>query len=201
MKISQKCCSALLVFGLAGLTGGCEAFKQCSLTYRLWDNGERSFCEPLASPDLVLFEVKSKHDVLVQYSAISDRYDGVLRRSYFLQANQAKIHAGKPPHFVHLKPERDWSAIQINNQLAPTNYLVLTNATASVRGKTFTLYRSGQAPEDFQLPDYRDDHDVWWRAALTPLAVTGDAVIVGSVIGFVAGYCYLQSGAPGINGR
>ena len=192
----SKCLPIFLAATLTGLGCGCETAKDYSLTYKVWDNDERSYCEPLANPDLTLFEVESKHDVLVQYTAISDRHDGTLRRSYFLKASGARIAAGKSPHFVRVKPGRDWKAIPINGRPPLANYSVSTNIYAKATGKFFTLYRQGRQSGRHQLPDYRDDHGAWERAALTPFAATGDVVMLGAVVGFVAGYEYLQSGGP-----
>ena len=197
--IFLKFLNVVLAALLAGWGGGCETAKEYSLTYKVWDNDVRSFCEPLANPDLALFEVPSKQDVLVQYTAYSDRHDGTLRLSYFLKASSARIAAGKPPVFVRVKRDAYWKAIPVNDQPGLSANSVSTNIYAKATGNYFTLYRQGQWPQMYQLPDYRDDCGAWERAALTPLAVTGDAVIVGSVLGVIVGYMYCASGAPGIN--
>lgn len=177
---------------------GCESVWECSLTCKLWENDQRSYCEPLPDPELALFDATSQNDVLVQYSASSDRRDDVLRRSYFLEANRARVLAEKPPHFFHRKPHDDWKAIPVNGQTPSSARCVSTNARATANGKDFIVYRQGRPPEQCKLPDYRDDHNTLRQAALTPLAFTGDIVIFGSVIGFVAGYEYLQGGGPNL---
>ena len=189
-------CQVFLAVAVAALGCGCKSVQECSLTCKLWQNDQRSYCEPLPDPELALFDAASKNDVLVQYSAVSDLHDGVLRRSYFLEANRARILAGKSPHFFHGKPHENWEAIPVNGKRPLVGYSVSTNAYAAAKGKDFTLYRHGQPPESFQLPDYRDDHNALQQVALTPLAVIGDVVIFGSVVGFVAGYEYLQGGGP-----
>jgi hypothetical protein len=200
MKTRYKKISRLsqvfLAVMLAALGCGCKSVQDCSLTCKLWENDQRSYCEPLSDPELALFDAASKNDVLVQYSAISDRHDGVLRRSYFLEANRARILVGKSPHFFHGKPHDDWQAIPVNGKTPPAACSVSTNAYATANGKDFTLYWQNRPPEYCQLPDYRDDHNTLQQVALTPLAFAGDVVIFGSVISFVAGYEYLQSGGP-----
>jgi hypothetical protein len=181
---------------LAALGCGCKSVQECSLTCKLWENEVRSYCEPLPNPELVLFDAASQNDVLVQYSATSDRHDGVLRRSYFLEANRARVLADKSPHFFHGKLHESWKAIPVNGQTPSFARSVTAYAYATAEGKDFTLYRQSRPPEPCQLPDYRDDHNTLKRAALTPLAFAGDVVIFGSVIGFVAGYEYLQGGGP-----
>lgn len=185
-----------LAVAVAALGCGCKSVQERSLTYKLWENGVRSYCEPLPDPELALFDAASKNDVLVQYSAVSDRHDGVLRRSYFLEANRARVLAGKSPHFFHRKPHENWAAIPVNGQTPSSTRSVSTNAYATANGKDFTLYREGRPPEPCQLPDYRNDHNTLQRVALAPLAFAGDVVIFGSVIGFVSGYEYLQGGGP-----
>jgi len=192
----SRCCQALLVAALAGLGSGCETLKDYTLMGKLWENDQRSYCEPLPDPELALFDATTAGDVLVQYNASSDRYDGVLRLSYFLEANRARVPAGEPPHFYHGKPRDDWKAIPVNGQTPSSTRSVSTNTYATAKGIYFTLHRQGRPPETCQLPDYRDDHNVLKRSLLTPLALTGDIAIFGTVIGFIAGYEYLQGGGP-----
>lgn len=182
---AQKFLSLLLAALVAGLGSGCESVKQCSLTYKLWDNGVRSYCEPVADPELALFEAPSKPDILVQYTAISDRHDGVRRLAYFLEANQRRIVAGRAPHFVN--PKRCLNLQPIPKGASNNCYFI-----AGGNGQTFTLYRQGREPQCFNLPDYRDDHNAATRAALTPLAVTGDAVLVGAVAAVIAAYALAE---------
>ena len=198
-RIFSRCLPGLLAGALMGLVCGCETARDYSLTCKLWDNEVRSYCEPLANPDLALFDVASRKDVLVQYSAISDRQNGVRRRSYFLEANRARIQAGKSPHFVRRKPRADWPVVPVNGQTALAAGFVSTNIYAQASGKILTLYRQNQLPETHQLPDYRDDHQVLMRTALTPFAFAGDVIVAGTVVGLVAGYCYLQSGGPWVD--
>lgn len=204
-RMKTRCKSILrhsrvfLAVAVAALGCGCKSVQECSLTCKLWENDQRSYCEPLPDPELALFDAAAKNDVLVQYSAISDRHDDVLRRSYFMEANRARVLAGKPPHFFHRKPHDDWEAIPVNGQTPSSARLVSTNAYATAKGKDFTLYRRERQPEYCQLPDYRDDHNTLQQVALTPLSFAGDVVIFGSVVGFVFGYEYLQSG--GFNPR
>jgi hypothetical protein len=190
--------TGLLAGVLVALVCGCETVRDYSLTCRLWDGEVRSYCEPLSNPDLALYDAASKKDVLVQYNSISDRQEGIRRRAYFLEANRARIQAGKAPHFVHRKPRPGWPAIPVSGQPAPVGDSVSTNIHARMSGKSFTLYRQDQLPETCPLPDYRDDHQVLMRAALTPFAVTGDAIMAGTVVGLVAAYCYVASGGPGV---
>jgi len=175
--------SILFAVALAALGSGCESAGNGPLTCRLWDNGVRSYCEPVANPDLTLSEVPSKKDILVEYNAYSDRHEGIQRLAYYLAANQGRIEAGKAPHFV--SPTRYHDLTAIPNSIS-TNCYVLT----STNGQTFTLYRQGHEPESFKLPDYRDDHNTLVRAALTPFAVAGDVTVISTCAAVFVAYAY-----------
>jgi hypothetical protein len=158
------------------------------LTYKLWDKDVRSYCQPVANPELTLYEAAPSRDVLVEYNALSDRDDQIKRLAYFLEANQTRIAAGKAPHFVDPKLSR--TLVVIPNEVSTNTYAIL-----GTNGWTFTLYRPGREPEICNLPTYRDDHNTAGRVALTPLAVAGDATIVGVVAAVIMGYAYAQDGA------
>ena len=173
---------------MAALGSGCQSAGNGPLTCRLWDNGARSYCEPVANPGLTLSEVPSQKDILVEYNAISDQHDGIRRLAYYLEANQKRVEAGKAPHFVNPKRCHDLTAIP--NSIS-TNCYVLT----STNGQTFTLYRQGNEPESFKLPIYRDDHNTLVRAGLTPFAVVGDAAVVGTCAAVFVAYAYANGDA------
>jgi hypothetical protein len=179
--------NVLLAVLLAGAGGGCETAKKASFTYKLWDKDVRSYCQPVANPELALYMAKSPPDVLVEYNALSDRNDQIKRLAYFLEANQTRIAAGKAPYFVDPKLSRNLVAIP--HQVSTNTYAVL-----GTNGWAFTLYRPGGELEVCNLPTYRDDHNTAGRVALTPLAVAGDATIIGVVAAVFMGYAYAQSG-------
>ena len=173
---------------MAAWGSGCKTAGDGPLTYRLWDNGSRSYCEPVASPDLALSEVPSKRDILVEYNAISDQRDGIRRLAYLLEANQGRIEAGKAPHFVN--PKRYHDLLAIPNSISTRCY-----ALVDTNGRAFTLYQQGREPESFILPDYQDDHNTLVRAALTPFAVVGDAAVVGTCAAVFVAYAYANGNA------
>jgi len=178
---------ALLVF-LAGLGGGCQTVEDHSLTYKLWDKGNISFCQPAPNPELALFKVPAQNDLLVEYNALSDQKVKISRLAYFMAASEACIAQGKAPHFI--KPG------QFPN-LKPVSHEVSTNdeyVMAGTDGKSFMLFRPNQNPERHDLPFYQDDHWSVTRVALTPFAVTGDAVIVGACAGVMAVWMLCENG-------
>jgi hypothetical protein len=181
--------NVVLAVLLAGLGGGCETAKNASFTYKLWDKDVRSYCQPAANPELALYEANPPRDVLVEYSALSDREDQIKRLAYFLDASQKRIAAGNAPQFVDPKLSRKLTAI-------PKQVSTNTYALIGTNGWTFTMYRPGREPQVCNLPTYRDDHNTAGRVALTPLAVAGDATIIGVVAAVFMGYAYAQDGGP-----
>ncbi len=178
---------AALLGLLAALGGGCQAVEDNSLTYRLWDKGNISFCQPAPKPELALFDAPGQKDILVEYNALSDSHVQVTRLAYFMQAGEARIQRGKAPHFIKPGPLGDFRPIA--SQAATNDYFL-----AGKDGKSFTLFRQNQPPEQHNLPFYQDDHWSVTRVALTPLAVTGDAVIVGACAGVMAVWMLCQNG-------
>jgi len=177
---------ALLVL-VAGLGGGCQTVEDHSLTYKLWDKGNISFCQPAPNLELALFKVPADNDILVEYNALSDQTVKVSRLAYFMAASEARIAQGKAPHFI--KPGQ-FPTLQPIPQAVSANEYVLV----STNGKSFTLFQPNRPPEHHDLPFYQDDHWSATRVALTPFAVTGDAVIVGACAGLMAVWVLCESG-------
>ena len=176
---------------LAVLGGGCSTIQDHSLTYALWsDSRGHSYCRPQADPGLKLFNSDFPPDVLVEYNAVSDRNKGVQRRAYFLAANARRLAASKPPRFVDVRREAGLAPIPIMPSESNKNPAVSTNDVFAVaEASAFTLYRPESSSEYCLLPNYPDGAVVnpWERGALTPLAVTADAVVDVTVIGVVVG--------------
>ena len=196
--------NVLLAVLLANLGVGCDTIQEHSLTYSLWHDGrDTSHCRPSADSDLGLFNSEHPADVLVEYDAMSDRHPVVQRRAYFLDASRNLIAAGKPPRFVDSRRADGLPPIPVLKSVPTTNSPAMTNAIFAVcQGSTFTLYRPASSPEFCALPYYQDGvvyqngHVTasWERAALTPFALTVDAVVdvvvIGAVAGVVAIYAY-----------
>lgn len=185
--------------GLAFLLTGCETVQDYSLTCRLWDSGDlRKFSEPAPDPHLALFETTNGTDLLVQYDAISEKHSSVKRRAFLLYSNEDRLAAGKAP---------EWADVSATNGLRPVQVITLTNREANpppgsqtyaiqgTEGRTLTLHLpDGENTVD--LPVYLETSGTATRIALTPLAVAGDTVMVGTVVGIVGFYLWVQSGAP-----
>lgn len=96
----SQCLNLLLAVLISGLGGGCVSPKDNqlhTLTHGLWENSGPFRCKPAANPDLALYDVASRHDVLVEYSAIRGQALGPQRLAYFLDANRTRVEAGKAP--------------------------------------------------------------------------------------------------------
>jgi hypothetical protein len=182
------------------LLTGCETVEKYSLTYRLWDNEDlRKWSEPAPNPNLALFEATNHADVLIQYDAFSEKRAAVMRHSYYLHLNQARIEAGTKPAL--LKPSAADGLKPIPVLPGPgtlTNQALGLPAYATVtrEGRAFTLVHPPEPPTTFDLPVYADTSGTPTRAALTPFAVVGDTVMVCLVSSVVAFFLWLEMGAP-----
>ena len=165
-------------------------------TAQLWNCQTRSFCEPAANPDLALYESKSKSDVLVEYTAISDLRDQAVRLAYFSEANKKRIAAGEKPRLVNPKQARKMQPIPIMGLSAKINPPAAPNGIVEVAGdqRSFTLYRPGHKPENGALPFYQDGYGTAEKVALTPVTVLADASMASAVAAVFAWYVCAQSG-------
>ena len=195
----------LRAWRLLGVTGcllclacGCETVQEYSLSYKLWGNDD--FCkwsEPLPNPRLALLETPDHAKVLVAYDAFSEKHSVVKRQAYYLQANQARIGAGKAPKLVSPMAAEGMRPIPVfeqgsfvtNSPTGLTNYAILSES-----GREFTLYPQADRFEAFPLPAYRESSGTAMRVALTPFAAAGDTVMVGLVTSAVALVVACESG-------
>lgn len=187
------------LFGLAALIlSGCQTVEEYSLTHKLWNNGElRQFSEPAPDPKLAL--ARARGDVLVEYDALSETHSVVMRRAYYLQANQERVLAGKAPRFLNQPPAEGLTPIQVfeSQTAVPDPPPILAGyAVSSKEGRTFTLYWPATPAESFDLPVYPETNGTAVKVALTPLAVVGDTVMVSLMVGVVGFILWVQSGAP-----
>jgi hypothetical protein len=190
----------LLAAGLLLLATGCETVEKYSLTYRVWDNDDWcKFDEPMPNPNLGLFEATNHAYVLVEYDAFSEKHSAVKRCAYYLDPNQANLHAGTKPELVMPSAADGMKPIPVlPTQGALTNpppglpaYAVVTK-----EGRGFTLYRPMEFEATFDLPVYVETSGTPIRIVLTPFAVAGDTVMVGAVAAVVGFLLWAQIGAP-----
>jgi hypothetical protein len=193
-----RCWQMGFAAGLATLLTGCSTCEECSLTYRVWDCGDfRNFNEPAPEPKITLCEAPGRGDVLVQYDASSEKSSVVKRQAYYLWANHERILTKQKPKFIKTSNSEGLRPIPVfdataSNSLASagTQY-----AVAAPDNRSFTLYQQDGTSETFDLPIYQQSYGTITRVALTPVAVVGDAAMVGGVAAFVAFYALAESGA------
>jgi hypothetical protein len=181
---------------LPGLTG-CEAVHRCSLTYNLWNNGEmRRFYEPAPNPRLELSYDAKQEDVLAAYDEAHETRSGIRRRAYFVNRNRLKVETGQKPHFVKPEIASGLPAVPLAvTAPASSSPGAGPQAVVSTNGQQFTLNGDFDG-HTYQLPIYQDQSGMAERVLLSPLAVTGDVVMVGLVTGVVAAFLWVSSGAP-----
>ncbi len=188
----------VLSAGLAAGLTGCEATHEYSLTYRLWDTSAFSqFNEPSMNGNVQVFQAAKNGELLVTYDEISESNDRVRRRAFFLNANRAKFEAGRKPHFVTPRKADDLDALPLVRASATATNVPpasLNSPVLSADGRRLTFFDEDQKPVTIALPTYERAGGPVARVLVTPLAVTGDAVMVGVVLGVVAAYAWAAGG-------
>ena len=162
------------------------------MTGSLWS--ERDYVVPSPNPILALSQ--TPQGILVEYDAEYERNGEIQRRAYYLEPNFQRIEAGLKPVFVNPAKAGPQTVIPIlerppTNQPSPALYAICSSNLNS-----FTLYRPGQLLGPCALPAF-EDRRTTVKVALTPLAVTGDAIVVGSVVGCVGGYLWVMAHSSG----
>jgi hypothetical protein len=177
---------------------GCETARDYSLTYKLWDKGNRPSCRPSMEPNLAVFTSQTDPDMLVTYDALDERADKILRRAYFLHTNEVRIAMRQKPLYVEPSVATNMSAVPV---VATTN--AVTNAGVVVRypistnnGSSFELYRDGRSEGTHDLPAYHQGMHPAARVALTPVMIVGDTLIAGAAVAAVGALLWLYAGAP-----
>jgi hypothetical protein len=188
----------LLLAGLSLLFAGCETVRNYSVTSNLWETRNFSKTAAPASPaNLKIFEAGAGGRLLVSYDEYSERRKKVLPPTYWLAENREIIDAGNRPNFV--KISRAGSLLPLLECAEPvecTNRATLTQTSyaPAENGQSFVLCRPGLAEGPYKLPVYDERSGTPTKVALTPLAVAGDAAIVGLVVAVIAACEWVASG-------
>ena len=157
----------------------CAALSGC-VTANLWEKQAfDGLKRPAHPPNLQVY--KTQNDWLIEYDEANEKNQHIRRRAYYLNENQTAINAHKPPRFVS-RPE--------------TASFAVANALISTNGDQFTLYDGAATIGTYEFPVYPAPSGRVKQVLLTPGAVVADAAIVGAGIAVVAGYAWLQAGAP-----
>ena len=170
-----------ILLALAG--GGC-------MTKALWQNDELEACkEPSSKANLRLFQGHLPADVLVGYDESSERNNSVHTRAYWLKENQHLVEQHVRPHFASMETSRKLAPMPLFYEpITDGTYMPIgLCAVVATNGQSFSLFLDSRTIGTHSLPVFNDGKGRKEKIALTPLAVTADATIVG---GFIA-YLYL----------
>jgi len=181
---------------------GCKTGSDWSLTHRLWNNGAfEHFNQPASDPRLQLFANERHSDVLVLYDETQEKSGQIVRRAFFVNPNMDRIREGRKPHFVGTNAAHRLTPIPVINSgsgdAIPTEGLCLVISTNQ---SEFSLYSNAQEIGTLALPTYTTAGGIQ-KTLLTPLAVTGDTLLVASVVGVFAAYAAAQRGVAISTGR
>ncbi|HEY2082310.1 MAG TPA: hypothetical protein VGI88_05955 [Verrucomicrobiae bacterium] len=175
---------------LIALTNGC-------VTKGLWENGNlEAWNQPAANPNLRLFEAKPSGDLLVVYDEYAERHDVTRTRAFWLNENEKLLAERHMPHFSGTNSTAGFASVPVfltgtnQSSFPPPPYAIV-----DMTGRSFTLYLNDGATVSYDLPYYNDGQGKVEKFVLTPLAIAGDATVVGALIG----YAYIAGESSGYN--
>jgi len=165
---------------------------------RLWDAGGVNRCLPAPTPNLKLYRTPDSRDVLVTYDELREKSDSIRRRAFFLKPNVRRIEDHKRPKFISPAKVMELSLVPVaeaGSANPPDGEVIF--ARISGDSQEFTLMWFGTDLGPYALPVYVDRSSEFRRVLLTPLATTGDVIVVVLVVGAVAGAIVAYSYAAG----
>ncbi len=203
----------LLIACLAPYLTGCQELADHSLTGQLWSSdlatgGKNS---PAPYPNLKLSQASDQKDYLVQYDEFRGKDASIRRRAYWLYANQARIEAGKKPHFVNPNTATGLPAILVETNLvavpgavsgAPesvqTNIVSMAVTTNGITVRVvlqsdqrhFTVYVNEAEAGTYFLPAYSGSGNMAAVVALTPATAAVDVAAAAAIVAVLAAVIY-----------
>jgi hypothetical protein len=154
------------------------------VTKALWTNENlEAWNEPANDANVRLFADGKRDDLLVVYDEYSERSGVTNARAYWLDKNRKRLEQGRMPFFVSTNVALRLSAVPVLDAL-PEGSMPRFYALQTTNQQSFALYSGTTQISSNDLPVYNDGRGKVEKAALTPLAVTADLTIVGSVIGY-----------------
>lgn len=160
---------------------GCESVRDVTITGHLWNQSD--YIVP--SPEARLTLAQTPDGILVQYNSVTERNGEIHRHAYFLEANNQRIAAGKQPVFIDPATIQPQTTIPVFWRMPENQRLPNLCALGQTNLDEFVMYRDGKRGESYDLPVYNDKRKVAEKAALTPLAITGDATVVAAVVAYL----------------
>jgi hypothetical protein len=182
----------LLLLAIAAVPG-------CA-THALWAEAELGTHHgPADDSALRLFRCDQPRDLLVLYQEASGRHDRGRIRAYRLYQNASRMEQGRPPRFLRIDSTIGLEPVPVYHaaNAVPASPTPPLYAIVSGDKVWFTLYANGAAVGSYSLPAYGGGLGTMERIALTPLAFTADATIVGGAIAAVAAAEVYQNGWRG----
>jgi hypothetical protein len=185
----------LLMLSLCGLLSGCQSSGDWSLTYKLWNNEAlHAFKMPASEPRIQLFADERQSDVLVVYDELAENSGAIRRRAFFVNRNLDRMRAGRKPRFVRPKASDGLKPIPLipagSSEKVPASGL---SVVMKSNQQEFVVHSDGRELGPVSLPTYGSTGS-FTKGLLTPLAVTGDTLIVGTVVGLYMAVAYAHSG-------
>jgi hypothetical protein len=179
----QRALQTVLLLLLPLFASGC-------VTHKLWtESALDEWNEPAPNPNLRLFNDPRRHDFLVMYDEYSERHTRTRTRAFFLNLNQDLRFQHLRPHYVRLDNAFGLQPLPVFHQVPlspPAGFCVVTTTNAPA----YALFSNGREIGSYELPVYNDGVGQAERMALTPVAVTIDATIVGGAAGCLCLYLY-----------
>lgn len=180
-----------LAVALLASTSGCSTGDTIFLTPRLWGPGMvRNFNEPADQPDLKVFRSSKPADYLVLYDEMRENGERIRRRAFYLNANLERLNSRRKPRFVNPAKAETLAPVPLLVKLPTASTNAAVSVSLSPDGTFWRLHEADGEVVDFNLPTYPTASSTVLRVALTPLAVTGDAIIVGTFVGLLIAISY-----------
>ncbi len=180
-----------LAVALFASTSGCSTGDTIFLTPRLWGPGMvRNFNEPGDRPGLKVFRSTKPADYLVIYDEMREDGGRIRRRAFYLNANRERLNSRRKPRFVNPAKADSLEPVPLLLELSTASTNAASSVSLSPDGTFWRLHEADGEVVDFNLPTYPTAGSTVLRVALTPLTVTGDAIIVGTFVGLLIAYSY-----------
>lgn len=162
--------------GLASLS----VFLEGCITSAPW---EKDYCEPNQPTALALYLSPIKRCVLVEYDEVRGKDLKIKRRAYWIRLDERPPVNLYRPKFV----ESPGSADLLPIPLFEPSTNIINNAPVLLAevlpdDQVFRIHLAGAEFGPYELPVYVDTSRRFLQVVLTPIAVTADATIIGSVI-------------------
>lgn len=158
---------------------GCATDDSILLTQHLWQSESfRRFHEPASDPRVEVYRSGKPSDYLVTYDEVREKDGRIRRRAFYLKANSKRLASRHRPAFVNPAKAASLEAIPVGEIVA--------------EGDRWQLHEPDGATLEFSLPTYASRGSTAFKILLTPLTVTGDTIIVGSILGVFVASAYAQ---------